>query len=276
MEDLLLNIEKNHRMAEEDRLQAGKLLEEARETDRKSRSKLDDFEKQRDRLLSEARKDAKRLYDQAREETDLLIKELNELRKSGYDTKDIQKLEEARTRLREGQNKLRETSSLGVDLDEDTGKLSSVIPGQQVLVASLNQKGSVLSAPDKNGEVQVQVGIMKINASLDDLRAVGDGGTAKKETVPGSVMAGLRSSRNVSLQLDIRGKDAISAIEDMDKYLDDVAIAGLKEVTIVHGKGTGALRNAVHQHLKTHSQVKEFRLGRYGEGENGVTIVTLI
>lgn len=146
-------------------------------------------------------------------------------------------------------------------------------PGDSVLVINLNQKGNVISAPDKDGEAIIQVGIMKINVHVSNLKLINE---QKNEVVKTGIGKISRDkSKTISTELDLRGFDLESAIERTDKFLDDASISGLHEVTVIHGKGTGILRSGIQQFLKANSHVASFRLGKYGEGESGVTVVEL-
>jgi DNA mismatch repair protein MutS2 len=141
------------------------------------------------------------------------------------------------------------------------------------MILNLNRKGTVLDMPDDNGDVQIQAGIMKIKAHVTQLKLV-DEQKELTQSAGSSIVTGVKS-KAVSLELDIRGYNIEEAREKVDKYIDEAVIAGLHEVSIIHGKGTGALRKGVHDFLKTHAHAASFRLGKYGEGETGVTIVTL-
>ena len=157
---------------------------------------------------------------------------------------------------------------------QDRGNVpKKVIPGMEVFVPRFNQTGIVLEPPGSNGEVQVQVGVIKVNLSLDDVRVVEKKGQeAMSQGTAGIVKT---KSRDISTKLDLRGMRADEALESMEKYLDDAGLAGLDKVYIVHGKGTGALRSAIHKQLKNHRGVQSFRLGEHGEGDSGVTVVEL-
>ena len=141
----------------------------------------------------------------------------------------------------------------------------------EAFLPSLNQRVIVISMPDNKGEVQVEAGIMKINVKLKDLRKV-EVTPVKKEKKKREVKLNLKS---VESRIDLRGMDAEEACYRTDKYLDEAYMANLGEVTVVHGKGTGILRKAINDMLKRHPHVKSYRLGVYGEGGDGVTIVEL-
>ena len=150
---------------------------------------------------------------------------------------------------------------------------NSPLTGDLVEITHLNTKGTVLSLPDNKCEVQLQAGIMKMNAHLSQLRLVNDP-KPKKKVSSFSVQTGA-ATRTVGLSCDVRGLALDEALGEVDQYLDEAVLAGLHEVTIVHGKGTGILRDGIQRHLKTYPQVKSFRRGKYGEGEEGVTVVEL-
>ena len=136
-------------------------------------------------------------------------------------------------------------------------------------------KGTVNMLPDAKGNLFVQCGIMRTQTNINDLILIDDSGTsapAMQKTNTGKIR--MSKSFSISTEINLLGKTVDEAISELDKYLDDAYLAHLPSVRVVHGKGTGALRNAVHGHLKRLKYVKEYRLGEYGEGDAGVTIVT--
>ena len=146
-------------------------------------------------------------------------------------------------------------------------------PGDLVDIIHLNTRGTVLSKPDAKGEVQLQAGIMKMKAHISQLRLVEQ---LKPKQEKSRVMVHTQAaSRTVRMECDVRGMALDEALIEVEHYLDEAVLAGMNEVAIVHGKGTGTLRAGIQQHLKHYPHVKSFRLGQYGEGETGVTIVTL-
>ena len=147
-----------------------------------------------------------------------------------------------------------------------------LIRGDIVQILTLNTKGTVLKEADEKGEVLVQAGIIKCKLPVEQL-VLEDAPAEKKKTQVHSHQDAKHSV--VPLQVDVRGMNLDEALNAVDSYLDQVVMAGYHEVTIVHGKGTGVLRTGIHQHLKKHRFIKSYRLGQYGEGEDGVTLVTL-
>ncbi len=146
-------------------------------------------------------------------------------------------------------------------------------PGDTVLIVNLNKKATVIAPPDKDGEVLVQAGIMKINVHISTLELVDEQKSEMRRS--GMSEIGASKAKNISTEIDLRGYNLDEALDKVDKYLDDAIIAGLREVSIIHGKGTGVLRSGIQKYLKSNPRLKSFRLGRYGEGESGVTIVEL-
>lgn len=138
---------------------------------------------------------------------------------------------------------------------------------------TFNQKGNVLTEPDDNGNVRVQVGIMKITAHISTLKRTSSDESDKMYTRNKTIIS--NKSKDIKAEIDLRGKNLDEAFLEVDKYLDDAYIAGLKEVYIIHGKGTGVLRDGMKSYLRGHKHVRTSRLGIYGEGGDGVTIVEI-
>ena len=268
-EDVITTAEMHRQTAERER----ELAEEAhnetvrlRDQAEQERKKL---EEQREKLLRKAREDARRILHSAQAEAEGIIRDLKKAAQE-QNAKDREILE-ARRKLQGDLDKLAEPMAKESAVSEGA-PLKSVTLGQTVRIPSLGCTGSVLTLPDKNGEVQLQVGLMKMKQPLSALRAAAQGDAPKKEKGRRAIKV---AAPQVSLELDVRGQLPEEALDNVDKYLDDCMMAGVSEVSIVHGKGTGVLRSEISQHLRHHPHVAEFRLGRYGEGETGVTIVTL-
>ena len=147
-----------------------------------------------------------------------------------------------------------------------------LLPGNTVEILDIGQKGTVLSKPNADGNVNLQVGIMKITSHISNLRLIKDGSTEKhisKQRTSTLKMA------NIKTEIDLRGQMLEDALFATEKYLDEAYLGGLNTVTVIHGKGTGVLRKGIHEMLRKNPCVKSFRLGVYGEGETGVTVVEL-
>ena len=271
-EGLVQSLQEKSIKAAEDARVAENLKLEAKKLKDKYQEKLYKLDNIRENAMYEAQREAKRLIRDAKEESDVILKNMRELEKMGYPSQARQMLEEERMKIK---NKLESLDIHVEKSNDDLGeKLKIVKEGEEVFLPSLNQKVIVISKPDSRGEVQVQAGIMKINVKVADLRKskVTEEDKKKAKINKRELKLNLRS---VSTSVDLRGMDAEEAIYTVDKYLDEAFLGGLKEITIIHGKGTGVLRNTITDMLKRHGHAKAYRLGNYGEGGSGVTIVEL-
>ncbi len=269
-EDLIQSLQEKSIKAESDARQAAVLKSEAENIKKKYEEKLNTLQNAREKALIDAQREAKRVIKEAKEDADSILKNMRELERMGYSSEARQALEEQRKKIK---TRLEKADKAEVTIERSKGEsLKTVKEGEEVLLSSLNQKVVVLSKPDSKGEVLVQAGIMKISANIKDLRTLnGSAGTEKRK--PSKKMN--LNLKSVSSSIDLRGMDSEEAIYDVDKYLDEAYLAGLNEVTIIHGKGTGVLRKAITDMLKHNSHVKNYRLGEYGEGGSGVTIAEL-
>ncbi len=254
--------------AEQFRKEAERLKNEVE----KQRAKIND---QREKILADARNEARMVYQQAKEESDRIIKEMNKAMREKSANQN--KMNEKRSELKSKVAKMDEAISKA-----QKKKVAAVKPiqnlkaGDNVYVVSFDKTGVALSAPDSNGDVMVQTGNMKLKVPLNELTYY----EPKKEpksnasrNISTKVRAG--KSQYIASEIDCRGQNVEEGLGNIDKYLDDAFLAGLKTVTIIHGKGTGVLRAAIQKYLRTNPHVRTFRPGVYGEGEMGVTIVEL-
>lgn len=270
-EDVISGAESQRRIAEQER----KLAEQARaELDalraevEKEKKKLEETKKG---YQAKAREDARRVVADTKREMERLIVQIRSMKSINQSEAD-RVIQASRDAVRERENALVEPEERVVDMSVAP---KSVNPGDEVRIVSLeNKKATVLKKPDAKGDVMVQAGIMKIAVRLDDLRLLNE--PAKKgpqtDAAAGKVTLG---DKSVGLSIDVRGKLVDEAIIEVDRYLENAAMNGLNEVMIIHGKGTGALRAGIQSYLKTHRLVESFRQGAYGEGDAGVTAVTI-
>ncbi|WP_434304200.1 endonuclease MutS2 [Clostridium botulinum] len=271
-EELIENLQEKSIKAQEDARLAENLKLERDKEKKKYEEKLEGLQKVRDNALIDARREAKNIIKEAKEEADKILKDIRQLERMGYSSDARHKLEEERKKLKDKLDSIEEKEIKTVHKGE---ALKNVKEGDEVLLASINQKVIVLSKPDNKGDVLVQAGIMKITANIKDLRAAkGSNSNSSSSKIKKSKKLNL-NLRRVESSVDLRGMDAEEAIYTVDKYLDEAYLGGLGEVTIVHGKGTGVLRKTIMDMLKGHSHVKRHRLGEYGEGGTGVTVVEL-
>ena len=268
-EDLIRDLQEKSIIANNNAREAQKLKFEASKIKTTYEEKMKKLEEVRDKAYNEARRDAKQIIANAKDEADEILKAMRELEKMGIAGGGRKRLEEERKRLKDS---LEERESAIIRERENKGEaLDTVTVGMEVFLPSLNQKVIVVSKPDNKGDVQVEAGIMKISANIKDLRKI-QGLSKPKEKKRREVKLNLKS---VESRIDLRGLDAEEAVYRTDKYLDEAYLSNLGEVTVVHGKGTGILRKAINDMLKRHPHVKTYRLGEYGEGGDGVTMVML-
>lgn len=266
-EDVIANAEYHRQVAEKERA----LAEEAHRETTRLRDEAErlrrEMEGQREKSLRKAKEEARRILENARRESESVLSDLKKMKKDGGAGHEAAQL---RRRLEEGIDQLAE--GLKAPAATLTPPPKDLIPGQEVEIVHLGTRGAVLSKPDAKGEVYVQAGIMKLKAHLSQLRLVRE--ELPKPKAKTSVSTGA-AARTVPMETDVRGCALDEALPQVDQYLDEAVLAGLGEVSIIHGKGTGVLRAGIQQHLKHHPHVKSYRLGVYGEGESGVTVVTL-
>ncbi len=235
-----------------------------------------EFEVQKDKLLEVARADAKRLVEQVKLQSQTVMDELLEIKKE-KDSEDFrQKTVNARSMLK---GKLNSLHSLANPVSERVND-NYILPrklkvGDDVLVVDINKNAVVLEISSKSNEVLLQVGIMKVRAKTDNLRLLENSTKKKKQTGKTTRNVTKAVTRQANMELDLRGMMVEEALMEVDMFIDQSIMSNMEQVTIIHGKGTGALRAAIHAHFRRQKHIKAFRLGTFGEGESGVTIVEL-
>ena len=273
-EDVIANAEYHRQIAEKER----ELAEQAHLETQRLRDEAEKLQKElaarRETELRKAKDEARKLLQKAQRESEQIIADLKKQRGAGLKEHELHNL---RAQLQDAID----ANTERIAADEGVGSVpTSLKPGDTVLLVNLNAKATVLTAPDAKGECTVQAGALKLKANLADMRtarpdkpekpkgrqpAKGNGGGTTINVGP----------RAVQTECDVRGMNLEEAIAEVDAFLDSALINKLGQVYIIHGKGTGILRNGIQQHLKRFGAVKSFRLGKYGEGEDGVTVVTL-
>ncbi len=271
-EDVLQAIEKDRREAEEKRYEAERQsleIEKLKNELAIEKSKTKDM---RDKILQEAREEARNILRNAKEESELIISELRDI-SFEIDKDKTRRMHEAQQMLKSEIDKADELLVKDVLNVKAKKPPKNLKVGETVEVLSLNQVGEVLTLPDEGGNVTVQVGIMKVNVHVSTLRRTVSEESNKSHFKAKTIMSS--KSQTIRNEIDLRGKNIEEAILDLDKYLDDAYIAGLKEVFIIHGKGTGALREGLQSYFRRHKAIKSFRPGKYGEGGLGVTVLEI-
>jgi len=270
-EDAISGAESQRRIAEQER----KLAEEARAELYRLRDEAEKEKRriaeQRDKAIKKAKEEARSIVQRAKAEAERIIRELKEL-SAAAEADRSRAIQKARDDLRAAEGKLHD----GIAPKDEKGALAfapppkTVQPGDVVHVLTIDNEATVLTPPDSKGEITVQAGILKLTVKLKDVRLVGR--EEEKNRVTASVK---RENTTASLEIDVRGMTVDEAILEVDRYIDTAFLSGLKEVYVIHGKGTGALRAGIQSFLRRHRHVASFRLGQYGEGETGVTVVSL-
>lgn len=222
-------------------------------------------------MIRKAKDDARRIMQKAQRESEQIISELKKAKSTqAYKEHELHGM---RARLQGGIDELADKI---VPVQPAEGEAPTELKvGEHVMLGNLAARATVLTAPDAKGDFMVQAGAMKMKANLKTVRRAPEE-PKKKEKPKAKAQASVSvAPRQASMECDVRGMTVEEALVQVDLFLDGAQMNSLKTVTIIHGKGTGALRAGIHSHLKRHPGVAEFRLGRYGEGEDGVTIVTL-
>ena len=265
-EDILSSIENSRKAVETEHDEAIRLRLDVEKLKNRLKDKTDHIENRQDKLITKAKAEANAILKKAKQEADEIIKELRGLKTQS--TKDQNKrIEEMRKKLKDNINNT--NSSLNqVEVGEDELPKNLKV-GEPVYVISLDQKGEVASAPDNKGDLTIRVGIMKMKVNIKQVRRTN---AEKKKSFASSKTFSSRSS-SISTSIDLRGSNYEEAIYELDRYLDDVSLSGLDQVTIIHGVGTGVLKSKLKGYFSKHAHVDKFREGEYGEGGAGVTIV---
>lgn len=273
-EDLISDLEKNRSEAETSKDEAQKYKREAEQVKIEIQRQKKELESQKQKLMDDARKEAKKVIENAKRETEQLIKELKE----AAEEKDMAERQKAFENARQSLNKKKDALDDGISSAFINGKKPTNTPknlrlGQTVEISTLEQKGTVLTLPDSKGNLQIQSGIFKVTTHISTISAVEE--TSSKDAAKKYSQKITMGGRQIKPEVDVRGQNLEEAEDNVRKFLDDAMLSKLETVTIIHGKGTGVLRSGIHTMLKSYKGIKGFRLGKYGEGETGVTIVEL-
>ena len=289
MEDILADLEEKRIKIQRDQEEIAAMRESIAKEQKQIRNKEKLLDERRDKILEKANEEARDILAEAKKTADRAISEMRKTGRGG----DMASMERTRSALREQVSKKNEKLSRAPE-QQQTGRIkaSDLHVGDKVKVISMGLTGVVTALPDSSGKVSVRCGIMNSKAAVSDLAIIEEdaygnpvrsgGRSSMKKAFENAGGAGnkqrnLDFSRNQSIspELNLLGKTTDEALNELDKYLDDARMSHLTSVRIVHGKGTGALRKAVHNYLRKQKWVKSYRLGDFGEGDAGVTIVTL-
>ncbi len=272
-EDVLSAIEEDKKKAREERDEAERLLAEIERQKRELDEKQSFLEQRESKVIKDAKEEARAIIKEAKQTATEVQKELKELSK-------VQSLGERTGRLEKSKRKIRESENRYADGLARQTNTSPIRPeelevGDRVKLLTLDQNGEVLTLPDDKGDLTVKVGIMKVSVNIADLMLINDGTQKKKTKNRGYANMYRMKAQNISMSVNVQGQNLEDALMNVDKYIDDAYMAGLKEVTVIHGNGTGVLKEGLRRSFKSHKLVASYRKGAYNEGGDGVTIVKL-
>ena len=272
-EDLLADLEKSRLTIEKEELEINRYKEEIQTLKERLEQKQEKLDASRDKILREANEEAYRILKEAKDVADETIRNFNKYGKSGAP---VSEMEKDRSKLRDKMNDRQKKMSEQQKQSSVNHKVPKKLRiGDSVKVISMNLKGTVHTLPNAKGDLYVQMGILRSLVNINDLILLDEDSPMMANAKVNKTGAGkirMSKSASISPEINLIGKTTDEAISLLDKYLDDAYLSHLSSVRIVHGKGTGALRNAVHTYLRRQKHIKSFHLGEYGEGDAGVTI----
>lgn len=273
-EDILTNLETSRKTLDKERETIAAYKREIERLKMETSQKQEKLEAQRDRILREANEKAHAILEDAKETADETMRNFHKFGKANISAAEMEK---ERERLRKKMAKTRSGMTPEPAKPKKQYKPSDFKLGESVKVLSMNLTGSVVSLPDAKGNLDVQMGILRSKVNISDLEIIDEKPNYLQKTAKrtGKGKIKMNKSLTVATEINLLGKTVDEAVAELDKYLDDASLAHLISVRIVHGKGTGALRQGIHKYLKRQKHVKSFRLGAFGEGDAGVTIAEL-
>lgn len=273
-EDVISSLEEDKRRAEAERDEAILVNIEMKRRREELEKNAKKFEAQKERELEKAKEKAREIIREAKEVSDEVRSELKELSKLESLGERNLRFDRNRRRLKEIEKKNRNT--IKRETNENPVSPDRIVIGNRVKILTLGQNGEVISLPDDKGDLQVQIGIMKVGVNIKDLMLIDMPAKPKKTRKTGSYGSLYKQkAQNIRTSVDVRGESLDDAVMDVEKYIDDAFISGLEEVTVIHGRGEGILRKGIQEALKRHKNVKSFRKGGYSEGGDGVTVIKL-
>lgn len=272
-EEVISAIENDKRKAQEERDEAIRLADELKKQKDELEKRQRELEKRESKVLKDAREEARAIIKEARETAAGVQKELKELAKVQSLGERTKRLEKSKRRIKESEN--RYADGLERPVNANPVIAEELQTGDRVKILTLDQNGEVLTLPDEKGDLTVKVGIMKINVNVSDLMLIIDGTKKKKTRTGGYGNLYRKKAQTISMSVNVQGQNLEDALMNVDKYIDDAYMAGLKEVTVIHGNGTGVLKEGLRRSFKKHKLIASYRKGGYNEGGDGVTIVKL-
>ena len=275
-EDVISELEKNRILTERERNKAQSYKTEAENIKKEMAKRNKILDEKTEKIIEKARSEAKKIIEDAKRETEEALSQIKKAQKMRDLTEANREMERARQKLSsKNKENAQKLSQRKTEQEKNTKAPKSVKLGDSVEIVSIGQKGDVVTLPDRSGNLVVKVGIMKLKSNLSDLRLIKEEKPKNSQKKQGGAFGGNAKYMNVSTELDLRGENIEDSIYILDKFLDDAVLSSLTQVRIIHGKGTGALRQGIHQYLKKQPRVESFALASYGEGDSGVTVVKL-
>ena len=272
-EDVISELEKNRILSEREKDKAQSIKQEAENIKKEMAKRNKILDEKTEKILEKARAEAKKIIEDAKRETEDALKQIKKAQKMKHLTEANREMERARQKINKKSKENAENKSEKPSVNTKAPK--SVKLGDSVEIVSMGQKGTVVALPDRSGALTVKVGIMKLKSNLSDLRLIKEEKPKQKQKRAAGGMGDGAKYMNVSTELDLRGENIEDSIYILEKFLDDAVLSSLTQVRIIHGKGTGALRQGIHQYLRKQPRVESFALASYGEGDSGVTVVKL-
>jgi len=273
-DEILQKLEEKRTALEAELAAAEKLRRENEELHKKAKEIDRRLETEREKATERAREEAEQIVKDARRAADKVFDEIEALRKAQRKKDDFQRINEARASLKGALNESERAVKAKQKKEQAKPLKRPLKVGDTVELLAFGTRGTVLTLPDADGNLRVQAGVLKVSTKLSEINLIENAENKSVQAIVEKSKTALRTQK-IATELDLRGMASDEAITVLDRYLDQAFLAKLNSVFIIHGKGTGVLRAAVQSHLRRHPHVKSFRLGTFGEGENGVTVVEI-
>lgn len=280
-DDAVGKLEESHITLEREKQDIADIKAKARAAEQKAREHTEKLDRERERIISEAKKQAERIVEKARSRSDELLEELESIKKQSDGKNAAEQLRAARAAAKKGIRSLEDSADPAIKKLPTAYRLPRPLKaGDTVEIIDIDKRATVLEAQKDRDTVTVMAGIIKTTVKTDNLRLIEN---AQPQGVKPATRTGVRTvhsvesraTRAASPEIDLRGKRADEALLELDGFIDNAVMSGISTVTVIHGKGTGALRDAVREFLRSNRSVKTFRRGVFGEGEDGVTVAEL-
>ena len=276
LEDVVEKLERQRQALEVELEKAHSISKSAHMSETKAKQRLAELEQVRQSEKEKAKAEARRIVEKTRAEAEAIISELDALRKEKNAADFSVRAGDAKSRLR---SRLKAVEDAADPVEQskipDYKLPRPLVSGDEVVIIDIDKNGVVIAPPDSNGYVQVQAGIIKTRVKVDNLRLIETKANKFKPQIRGVSSVRKRAIRKVRTEIDLRGKLTDDGVLELDRFIDEALMSGINQITVIHGKGTGAMRAAVRSHLRGHPSIKSFRAGVYGEGEDGVTVAEI-